>query len=49
MVEVTITKPVPPQATAPVLLSPRRVETLPTALLVECNCPDWCERDHDRD
>ena len=22
---------------------------VPTALLVGCTCPDWCERDHDRD
>ena len=24
-------------------------ETLPTAELVECTCPDFCERDHDND
>jgi hypothetical protein len=24
-------------------------DALPTALLAECTCPDWCERDHDRD
>ena len=22
---------------------------LSTAELAECTCPDWCERDHDRD
>ena len=22
---------------------------VPTALLAQCTCPDWCERDHDRD
>lgn len=24
-------------------------ELLTTAELAECTCPDWCERDHDRD
>ena len=32
---------------------PERRETsiivLTTAELAECTCPDWCERDHDRD
>jgi hypothetical protein len=28
-------------APAPLLLS--------TAETAECTCPDWCERDHDRD
>ncbi len=23
--------------------------TLSTAETAECTCPDWCERDHDRD
>ncbi len=22
---------------------------IPTALLVECNCPEFCERDHDNE
>jgi hypothetical protein len=25
------------------------VIVLSTAELAECTCPDWCERDHDRD
>ncbi|MGH3033171.1 MAG: hypothetical protein ACRDON_01260 [Gaiellaceae bacterium] len=25
------------------------VTVLSTAELAECTCPDWCERDHDRD
>jgi hypothetical protein len=25
------------------------VDAVPTALLAECTCPGWCERDHDRD
>jgi hypothetical protein len=25
------------------------VAVLSTAELAECTCPDWCERDHDRD
>jgi hypothetical protein len=25
------------------------VDALPTAVLAECTCPEWCERDHDRD
>ena len=28
---------------------PRRRETLPTAALAECTCPDFCERDHDNE
>ena len=24
-------------------------DDVPTALLAQCTCPDWCERDHDRD
>jgi hypothetical protein len=35
---------------------PREVEreeasiiVLSTAELADCTCPDWCERDHDRD
>jgi hypothetical protein len=32
---------------------PERVDApivvLSTAELAECTCPDWCERDHDRD
>jgi hypothetical protein len=30
----------------------RRDQSIPvlsTAELAECTCPDWCERDHDRD
>lgn len=29
--------------------TPRPAETLSTAELADCTCPDWCERDHDRD
>lgn len=25
------------------------VIVLSTAELADCTCPDWCERDHDRD
>jgi hypothetical protein len=25
------------------------LRTVPTAELAECNCPDFCERDHDTD
>ena len=25
------------------------IVVLSTAELAECTCPDWCERDHDRD
>jgi hypothetical protein len=28
---------------------PASVIVLSTAELAECTCPDWCERDHDRD
>jgi hypothetical protein len=31
-----------PEDAAPALL-------LSTAETAECTCPDWCERDHDRD
>jgi Sigma-70 factor, region 1.2 len=27
----------------------KSVAVLSTAELAECTCPDWCERDHDRD
>jgi hypothetical protein len=30
-------------------LAARPVDDVPTALLAECSCPGWCERDHDRD
>jgi hypothetical protein len=26
-----------------------RVSYLSTAEVADCTCPDWCERDHDRD
>jgi hypothetical protein len=28
---------------------PRRLSYLSTSEIAECTCPDWCERDHDRD
>jgi hypothetical protein len=30
-------------------IAARPVDDVPTALLAECSCPGWCERDHDRD
>jgi hypothetical protein len=43
--------------TAIVPIAPQLMDTpvrplpddVPTALSAECTCPDWCERDHDRD
>jgi hypothetical protein len=32
----------PPRPVAP-------LSYLSTAEVAECTCPDWCERDHDRD
>ena len=29
--------------------TPPRLRAVPTAELVECNCPDFCERDHDNE
>jgi hypothetical protein len=26
-----------------------RLPAIPTALLAECNCPEFCERDHDNE
>jgi hypothetical protein len=34
---------------APVVPDLRPVMTLCTAEVAECTCPDWCERDHERD
>jgi hypothetical protein len=28
---------------------PPRFSYLSTSEVAECTCPDWCERDHDRD
>ena len=28
---------------------PASLSYLSTAEVAECTCPDWCERDHDRD
>jgi hypothetical protein len=28
---------------------PPRLSYLSTSEVAECTCPDWCERDHDRD
>jgi hypothetical protein len=28
---------------------PRRLSYLSTSEIAECTCPEWCERDHDRD
>jgi len=28
---------------------PRRLFYLSTSEIAECPCPEWCERDHDRD
>jgi hypothetical protein len=28
---------------------PRYLSYLSTSEVAECTCPDWCERDHDRD
>jgi hypothetical protein len=33
----------------PTLRSVARLSYLSTAEVAECTCPDWCERDHDRD
>jgi hypothetical protein len=27
----------------------RRLSYLSTSEIAECTCPEWCERDHDRD
>jgi hypothetical protein len=29
--------------------APLRLSYLSTAEVAECTCPEWCERDHDRD
>ena len=29
--------------------APRRLSYLSTSEIAECTCPEWCERDHDRD
>ena len=31
------------------LPAPRRLSYLSTSEVAECTCPEWCERDHDRD
>jgi len=28
---------------------PRRLSYLSTSEIADCTCPEWCERDHDRD
>jgi len=28
---------------------PRRTTYLSSSEVAECTCPEWCERDHDRD
>jgi hypothetical protein len=33
----------------PALRPVARVSYLSTAEVADCTCPDWCERDHDRD
>ncbi|MEO8289799.1 MAG: hypothetical protein ABI649_02250 [Gaiellaceae bacterium] len=30
-------------------LVPRRLSYLSSSEVAECTCPEWCERDHDRD
>ena len=47
-------KPQRTHGRADLRLVPKEPETghrraIPTALLVECNCPDFCERDHDNE
>jgi hypothetical protein len=47
-------KPQRTHSRADLRLVPREPETghrraIPTALLVECTCPDFCERDHDNE
>lgn len=41
----------PQKIAAPAARDPLRTlaDDVPTALLAQCTCPDWCERDHDRD
>jgi hypothetical protein len=29
--------------------TPRRIAYLSSSEVAECTCPEWCERDHDRD
>jgi hypothetical protein len=29
--------------------TPRRLSYLSTSEIADCTCPEWCERDHDRD
>jgi hypothetical protein len=29
--------------------APARLSSQSTAEVAECTCPEWCERDHDRD
>ena len=41
-----------PQARPLRLVTPfaqERLRAVPTAELAECNCPDFCERDHDNE
>ncbi|HKO75267.1 MAG TPA: hypothetical protein VJU01_08120 [Gaiellaceae bacterium] len=28
---------------------PRRLSYLSSSEIADCTCPEWCERDHDRD
>jgi hypothetical protein len=31
------------------LPTPRRLSFLSSSEVADCTCPEWCERDHDRD
>lgn len=39
----------PAQSSSPLAPARPPQSHIPTAELVECTCPDACERDHDRD
>jgi hypothetical protein len=38
-----------PAEEAPLETSAEDEDLATTAELAECTCPEWCERDHDRD
>ncbi|MGH2451692.1 MAG: hypothetical protein ACRDGE_10575 [Candidatus Limnocylindria bacterium] len=45
----TIDRPTKPLTGEAVERREAPVLVLSTAELADCTCPDWCERDHDRD
>jgi hypothetical protein len=42
-------RPPAPQLRLVTTPPPARLRAVPTAELAECNCPDFCERDHENE